>query len=115
VPSPFSPGGEADEAGEVAKTPARATDGGRSMGGGNGRRLVRGRDGQKFAYATSEFFLYLFYYEFSKIYGPSQILQKYTSAAVVHGVKDITPWPAAAGVASSGSLALTPRATALRP
>jgi hypothetical protein len=66
VPSPFSPGGEADEAGEVAKTPARATDGGRSMGGGNGRRLVRGRDGQKFAYATSEFFYTYFITNFQK-------------------------------------------------
>jgi hypothetical protein len=60
-------------------------------------------------------FLYLFYHEFARIYGPSQILQKYTYAAVAYGVRDITPWREAAGVASSGLLALTPRATALRP
>jgi hypothetical protein len=49
-------------------------------------------------------FLYLFYHEFAKIYGPSQILQKYTSAAVAHDVRDITLWPTAAGVARSGPL-----------
>jgi hypothetical protein len=48
-------------------------------------------------------FLYLFYHDFAKIYGPPQILHK-----------DITPWPTAVGAARSGSIPLTPRATALR-
>jgi phage gp29-like protein len=47
-------------------------------------------------------FLYLFYRDFAKIYGLSKILQKYTSGAVVHGIKDITSWAAALGAASSG-------------
>jgi hypothetical protein len=61
-----------------------------------------------------QIFLYLFYHEFAKIYGPSQILQKYTSGVVTYGVRDITSWPTASGVARSGPLALTPWATALR-
>jgi hypothetical protein len=36
-------------------------------------------------------FLYLFYRDFAKIYGSPQILKKYTSAVVTHGVRDITP------------------------
>jgi hypothetical protein len=73
-------------------------------------------------------FLYSFYLDFAKIYGPSQILQKYTSAVVAHGVRDITPWPTAVGAAKSGPLAwarlgairhdvrgLAPRATASGP
>jgi hypothetical protein len=31
------------------------------------------------------------YHDFAKIYGPPQILQKYTSAAVAHGVRGLTP------------------------
>jgi hypothetical protein len=58
-------------------------------------------------------FLYLFYHDFAKIYGPSQILQKYTSVVVAHGVRDITPWPTAAGVVKSGPLAW-PRRSAQR-
>jgi hypothetical protein len=58
-------------------------------------------------FAGSEFiyiyiFIYLFYRNFAKIYGPSQILQKYTSVAMGHGVKDITLWPTAARVTRSG-------------
>jgi hypothetical protein len=35
--------------------------------------------------------IFLFIYrDFAKIYGPSQIFQKYTSAAVARGVRDIT-------------------------
>jgi hypothetical protein len=49
-------------------------------------------------------FLYLIYHDFAKIYGPPQILQKYTSAAVAHGVRNITPWPAAVGAARSGPI-----------
>jgi hypothetical protein len=49
-----------------------------------------------------EIFLYLFYHDFAKLYGPSQILQKYTSGVVAHGVRDITLWAAALGAASSG-------------
>jgi hypothetical protein len=60
-------------------------------------------------------FLYLFYHDFAKIYGPAQILQKYTFGAVDHGVRDITPWAAALGAARSGPLALTPSAMALGP
>jgi hypothetical protein len=57
-------------------------------------------------------FLYLFY-DFAKTYGPSQILQKYTSAAMTHGVRDITSWPMAVGAARSGPL-VWPRRGALR-
>jgi hypothetical protein len=39
-----------------------------------------------------DFFIYLFYRDFAKIYGPAQTLQKYRSAVVTHGVSDITPW-----------------------
>jgi hypothetical protein len=35
-------------------------------------------------------FLYFFYLYFAKIYGPTKILQKYTSAAVGHGGRDST-------------------------
>jgi hypothetical protein len=41
------------------------------------------------------FFLYLFYHDFAKIHGRPEILQNYTSAAVAHGVRDITSWPTA--------------------
>jgi hypothetical protein len=74
------------------------------------------------------FLIYLFYHDFAKKYGPPQILQKYTSAAVAHGVRDITPWPTAVGAARSGPLAwprhgtvrhgvrgIAPRATASGP
>jgi hypothetical protein len=61
------------------------------------------------------FFIYLFYHDFAKIYGPPQILQKYTSAAVVHSVTDITSWPTTVGAARSGPVPLTPRATTLCP
>jgi hypothetical protein len=48
-------------------------------------------------------FLYIYFIViFAKIYGPSKILQKYTSGVVTHGVRDITPWAAALGVARSG-------------
>jgi hypothetical protein len=47
-------------------------------------------------------FLYLFYHDFAKIYGPAQILQKCTSGAVAHGVRDITPRAAALGATRSG-------------
>jgi hypothetical protein len=43
-------------------------------------------------------FLIFFYHDFAKIYGPPEILQNYTSAAVAHGIRDITSWPTAAGV-----------------
>jgi hypothetical protein len=35
-------------------------------------------------------FFIFFYLHFAKIYGPPETLQNYTSAAVVHGVRDIT-------------------------
>jgi hypothetical protein len=50
---------------------------------------------------------------FCKIYGPSQILQKYTSAAMAHRVRDITPWPTAVGATRSWPLTW-PRPGALR-
>jgi hypothetical protein len=50
-------------------------------------------------------FLYLFYHNCAKIYGPPQILQKYTSATVAHGVRDIPSWLTAVGAAKSGPLA----------
>jgi hypothetical protein len=56
-------------------------------------------------YQKWENFLYLFYRDFAKIYGPSQILQKYTSAVVGHSVRDITSWPTAVGAARSWPLA----------
>jgi hypothetical protein len=59
------------------------------------------------------FFIYLSYHDFAKIYGLSQILQKYTSAAVAYGVRDITLWPTAVGAVRSGPLAW-PRPGALR-
>jgi hypothetical protein len=52
----------------------------------------------------SRFFIYFFYIYFAKIYGPLGILQNYTSAAVAHGVRDITPWPMAVRAASSGAV-----------
>jgi hypothetical protein len=51
-----------------------------------------------------KFFIYIFYYDFAKIYDPPQILQNYTSAVVAHGVRDITSWPTVVGAASSGPL-----------
>jgi hypothetical protein len=54
-----------------------------------------------------EFFLNFFNFiirDFAKIYGLSQILQKYTSAAVAHGVRDITPWPTSVGADRNGPL-----------
>jgi hypothetical protein len=48
------------------------------------------------------FFIYLFYHDFAKIYGRSQILQKYTSSVVTHGVRDITSWSTAVGATRSG-------------
>jgi hypothetical protein len=53
------------------------------------------------------FFIYFFYHDFAKIYDPSEILRNYTSAAVAHGVTDITSWPTAVGAASSGPVGLT--------
>jgi hypothetical protein len=47
-------------------------------------------------------FLYFFYHGFAKIYDPSEILQKYTSTVVTHGVRDITPRHMAIGADSSG-------------
>jgi hypothetical protein len=38
-----------------------------------------------------EFFIYFFYHDFAKLYGPPEILQNYTSAVVTHGVRNITP------------------------
>jgi hypothetical protein len=73
-------------------------------------------------------YIYIFYHDFAKIYGPPEILQNYTSVVMAHGVRDITPWPAAVGAASSGPLvwdrhsvvphgvrSLAPWATALCP
>jgi hypothetical protein len=40
-----------------------------------------------------------------KIYGQPQILQKYTSAAVAHSVRDVTTWSTAVRAARSGPLA----------
>jgi hypothetical protein len=71
---------------------------------------------------------YIFYHDFAKIYGPPEILQKFTSTAVGHDVRDITLWPTAVGSARSGPLVwdrhsavphgvrgLAPWATALCP
>jgi hypothetical protein len=62
-----------------------------------------------------EFFIYLFYHDFAKIYGPPQILQKYTSAAVAHSVKDKNFLPIAVGAARSWPVPLTLWATTLCP
>jgi hypothetical protein len=44
------------------------------------------------------------YHDFAKIYSPPEVLQNYTSAAVTHGARDITPWPTAVGAAGSRPL-----------
>jgi hypothetical protein len=64
---------------------------------GNGPQLA-----QHQSHKTTYFgnFFYIFYHDFAKIYGPPQILQNYTSAAVAHDVRDIMPWPTAVGAAS---------------
>jgi hypothetical protein len=49
-------------------------------------------------------FLYFFNHNFAKIYGQPEILQKYISAVVAHGVRDIMPWPPAVGAARSGCI-----------
>jgi hypothetical protein len=51
-------------------------------------------------------FLYIFFHDFAKIYSTPEILQNYTSAAVTHGVRDITPWSTAVGAASSRPVVL---------
>jgi hypothetical protein len=69
-----------------------------------------------------------FYHDFAKIYGPPEILQNYTFAAVAYDVRDIMSWPTAVGAVSSGPLVwdrhsvvphgvrgLAPWATALCP
>jgi hypothetical protein len=52
-----------------------------------------------------EFFYIFFYLYFARIYGPSEILLIYTSAAVAHDVRDITSSPTTVGAASSGPVA----------
>jgi hypothetical protein len=83
-------------------------DGGGVHGGDSSPMINRAR------VAATTIFLYLIYHDFAKIYGTPQILQKYKSVTVAHGVRDITPRPTAVGAARSGPLTLTPRATALR-
>jgi hypothetical protein len=57
-------------------------------------------------FLSDEGIFYIFFYlYFAKIYGRSETLQNYTSAAGAHGVRDITPWPTAVGAASSGPVA----------
>jgi hypothetical protein len=51
-----------------------------------------------------DFFIYIFYHDFAKIYGPPKILQNYTSAVVTHAVRDITSRLTAVEAASSGPL-----------
>jgi hypothetical protein len=63
----------------------------------------------------TEFFYIYFITILQKYMVRQKICKKYTSGVVAHGVRDITPWAAALGAAWSGPLALTPRATALRP
>jgi hypothetical protein len=51
---------------------------------------------ESFFYVEVEFFYIYFITILQKIHGPPQILQKYKSAAVAHGVRDVTPplaWP----------------------
>jgi hypothetical protein len=73
-----------------------------------------------FFLAADEFFIYLFYHDFATIYGPSEILQNYTSAAAAHGVRDITPggrsrqeWAHTLNAEGHDVKYLTPRAMAL--
>jgi hypothetical protein len=61
----------------------------------------------RLAQEDSEFFIYFFYHNFAKIYGPLEILQNYTSVVVAHGVRDVTSWPTAVGAASRGPIGLT--------
>jgi hypothetical protein len=49
-------------------------------------------------------FLYFFYHDFAKVYGPPEFLENYTSDAMAHVVRDITSWPTAVGATSSRPL-----------
>jgi hypothetical protein len=68
-----------------------------------------------FSFIIFKNFLNLFYRGFAKIFGPSKFLQKYTSGAVAHGARDITPRAAALGAAISGPVPLTSQVTTFRP
>jgi hypothetical protein len=76
-----------------------------------GLRLRQGRNTEKTSrelkLCLKKVFIYFFYLDFAKIYGPLEFLQNYTYAVVVHGVRDITSWPTAVGAASNGLLGLT--------
>jgi hypothetical protein len=39
------------------------------------------------------FFIYIFYLDFAKLYGPPEILHNYTSAPMAHSVRDRAPRP----------------------
>jgi hypothetical protein len=67
-----------------------------------------------YLYVLRIFYIFI-YHDFAKIYGLPQILQKYTSAVVAHGVRDLTSWPTEVGAARSGPVPLTSWATTLRP
>jgi hypothetical protein len=43
------------------------------------------------------FFIYVFFFDFKKINGRTKNFEKYTSAAVPHGVKSLPPWGTVAG------------------
>jgi hypothetical protein len=71
-----------------------------------GRRSPPQRAAVAKDFLSDEGIFYIFFYlYFAKIYGRSEILQNYTSAAGAHGVRDITPWPTAVGATSSGPVA----------
>jgi hypothetical protein len=59
-------------------------------------------------------FFYLFYHDFAKNIWSATNFAKYTSAAVTHGIRDITSWPTAVGATRSGPIPLTLRVTSLR-
>jgi hypothetical protein len=61
--------------------------------------------GSCFSFGINWIFYIYFIAILQKIYGPPQILQKYTSAAVAHGVRDLTSWPTVVGGVRSGPLA----------
>jgi hypothetical protein len=52
---------------------------------------------------SASFFIFV-YHDFAKIYDMPEILQNYAYVVVVHGVRDVTPWPTAVGAARSGPL-----------
>jgi hypothetical protein len=58
-------------------------------------------------------YIYIYNHDFAKIYGPPQILQKCTSAAVAHGGRSRQEWARTLNAAGHGVMSLMPWATTL--